>query len=651
MRSSSLRGGMAKLSTFLARMARGVSVGQHVFAWLFLAAGLAASSVLYLQIQGQADADARSRVESAADAEATVLQRGVEGYLGGLAPMSELMQFPAMTDRAQFRATASDVLARYRGIHAIFWLPRVVGLERSAYEAAARRDGHASFRLWEVDEDGRSIPAVERAEHFPVYMAAPDKQETEILGFDLASQPARRSALDVARDLGVPLIAGRLRLPPSEGGQLALRAIVPVYAAHADLGVIDIRRSALLGYVMAILRVQDMLAAIIPVDRATGFDVYVIDPVAPPAERIVARGGGLPGMADAAAVISQSRAMRRTIEFGGERWIAIFLPRVDPAAMPLSWQGILAGAGGAALTLALTLYLYGYFLRGREIEALIDARTAELGATNEVLRREIGERRDAEAQLREAKLAAETANKAKSEFLATMSHELRTPLNAIIGFSDIIMRQEPDPQNVAQFRQYLTDIHDSATHLLGLINDLLDLSKIDARRFSLAEEEVAIPEVLRSSARMVSTRAQAGQVTVEVAPSTDLPLVIADERALRQMLLNLVSNAVKFTPPGGTVTVSGSLRADGGVDISVKDTGIGIEPRDLARVLEPFGQVDSSLGRRYQGTGLGLPLARRFIELHGGTMSIESAPGKGTTISATLPASRVVRLPFARMST
>lgn len=248
--------------------------------------------------------------------------------------------------------------------------------------------------------------------------------------------------------------------------------------------------------------------------------------------------------------------------------------------------------------------------------------------------------KEAEA-LREARDQATAASRSKSEFLANMSHELRTPLNAIIGFSEALERELFGPVGNPRYREYAEDIHDSGVHLLSLINDILDLSKIEAGHFKLHEDETELDHIVASATRIVRHRAQQANIAIDC----DLPepalVLVADERALKQVLINLVSNAVKFSPDGSLVSVGAHITSDG-LRIAVTDRGVGIASEDIPRALTPFTQLDGSLSRTHEGTGLGLPLAKHLTELHGGNLFIESVVGEGTTVYVDLPLSRVV---------
>jgi signal transduction histidine kinase len=239
--------------------------------------------------------------------------------------------------------------------------------------------------------------------------------------------------------------------------------------------------------------------------------------------------------------------------------------------------------------------------------------------------------------------AAEQANVAKSQFLANMSHELRTPLNAIIGFSDMIQAQQFGPVGNPKYLDYVKDISKSGHHLLGIINDILDLSKIEAGRASVQEEEeFNVAAVIEATLRMMRPLAERGNIALEMSVESRGLRLVAVERMVCQILLNLLSNAVKFTPPGGRVSLSAVRPAEGGLLVAVADTGFGMAPNEIKIALTPFGQIPNAHSRKHTGTGLGLPLAKAMMELHGGSLRVASTPGQGTTVSLYFPAERVV---------
>ena len=259
------------------------------------------------------------------------------------------------------------------------------------------------------------------------------------------------------------------------------------------------------------------------------------------------------------------------------------------------------------------------------------------------LMRSRAEMKDLSRRLAIAVEEAEEASRAKSRFLANMSHELRTPLNAILGFSEMMKDQHLGPVHNPRYLAYARDIHDSGRHLLGIINDVLDLSKIEAGKMSLdSAEEFALAASVDATLAMVTGLGEKYGVTVSNHLPDDKVRLIAVERMIRQIVLNLVGNAIKFTPEGGKVQIEGGLLPDGGYLLLVRDTGMGMSEKEIANALVPFGQNASKLTAKHDGTGLGLPLAKAMLELHGGTLSISSWPDQGTVVSLAFPPCRVV---------
>ncbi len=243
-------------------------------------------------------------------------------------------------------------------------------------------------------------------------------------------------------------------------------------------------------------------------------------------------------------------------------------------------------------------------------------------------------------RLAEALRAADYANRTKTEFLANMSHELRTPLNAILGFSEMIEHAMFGPLG-EKYIDYARDIHRSGKLLLELVNDVLDLAKLEARKLELRESDVTLPELVDECFTLVRGKAEAGRVRLSSHLAPDAAHLRADGRAVKQVLLNFLSNAVKFTPEEGSVVVTSAIEPDGCLRLSVTDSGIGMNEIEVAVALSPFGQIDSKLARKHEGTGLGLPICKSLMELHGGTLEVTSKPNVGTTMSARFPADRV----------
>ena len=304
---------------------------------------------------------------------------------------------------------------------------------------------------------------------------------------------------------------------------------------------------------------------------------------------------------------------------------------MDPFALAIVVAASAAFIVGQGLIVALVDRYLG--TRAQEEAARVQAHIAALEATQQKLKK-------TSRDLMTALNVAAEASQAKSAFLASMSHELRTPLNAIIGFSDTMVMEVFGPLS-ERYKSYAGDIHQSGTHLLSLINDVLDLSRLDAGHADLQEENFDIAELVAESLRMVMGQSEKAQIALTVDVEQGLPWLHADRRRIKQILINLLSNALKFTPAGGQVRVS-CRRTPGGLALAVADSGIGIAPQNIARVLERFGMVDNPMQKSHQGTGLGLPLSRQLAQLHGGELTLDSTVDVGTTVTVTLPASRLV---------
>ncbi len=304
--------------------------------------------------------------------------------------------------------------------------------------------------------------------------------------------------------------------------------------------------------------------------------------------------------------------------------IVVYAPRLQGAALPAA---------------ALAIGAVGYFLVVVQRLHAAAARNISFQAEKDSL---IAELEQARLNSDEARRRAESANLAKSRFLATMSHELRTPLNAILGFSEVMKGELFGPHGVSAYKEYSNDIHVSGQHLLMLINEILDLSRVEAGRYELKEESVSLPGVVEDCCRLLSMRAKSRNLAVTEALESDLPRIWADERAVRQVTLNLLTNAIKFTPQGGSIAVKVGWTGNGGQYVSIKDTGPGIPPEEIPIVLSSFGRGSLAHKNAEEGTGLGLPIVKGLVELHGGQFRLSSKLRQGTEAVVIFPPERVM---------
>jgi signal transduction histidine kinase len=576
-----------------------------------------------------------------------VVTKAVDRYVEAINSIATYFAASKDVARWEFLAFAEDSLPRFPAIQALEWVPRIPATDRKSFEERAWNDGLYGFRIRDRDAQGNLIIAGFREEYFPVYYVEPFEGNERRLGLDLSSDPDRLDALYRARDTGEMVVTGKTILLSETGGTPAFLIILPMYSTGKAPNAIPARREHHIGFAIGIIRIDAMIGNAVTSTKApAGLDVYLFDQNVD---------------ADAQLLYFQASADRRKSAeplperqlYGGlfsatmhsvadRRWTIVIKPGDGYFTGSVNTIPWVVMVFGLLATVSLVQFLVATRTRTRVVERLVTERTAELSQSNTALAQEVVERKRAENDLRTAKEQAEYANRAKSEFLAMVSHELRTPLNAIIGFSELLSTEQLGPLKNDVYREYSGDIHESGVHLLALINDILDLSKIEANEFQLSEGEVDVVVAVSATVRILRPKARDAGLTVESNLPDDPPTLWADQRALKQILINLLSNAVKFTPSGGRVSVDVEIDDKGRYVFAVTDTGIGIAEEDSPVVFQPFSQVDSSLARRFEGTGLGLPLSKRLMELHGGTLKIESTLNRGTTVRVHFPAKRVM---------
>jgi signal transduction histidine kinase len=565
------------------------------------------------------------------------LQEVLSRYQGTLEGFAA--SFPsAQLDRERFQAYSRSVFLASNmlrsGLRSLGWAPFVAQADRAAFEAAAQAEGLAGYRIIERTADGQFVTAAPRAEYLPLRYVEPVEPATP-LGTDQLLNPVRDTAVRLALTKGTATATAPIAFRDGGSGVLIY---VPVYgptAAQPATRSADDRPVGLLSFRLFIgPSIESIVQALEPLPQ--DLEMYVVDDGAPAGERIIYHHAARPGDAATAAAAAQPDAAQpdeavalvepiygASLAFAGRDWTVIVRPTgryLSGALRDVGWNEL-------ALGIVLTVLVVAHLANSR-------LRADRLRRHAEELRQEVAVRKAAER-------AAAAASQAKSDFLANMSHELRTPLNAIIGFSEVMCTELFGRIGNPRYVQYATDIRESAIHLLTVISEVLDFSRAEAGGLTLHESPVDIAAAIGSARRLVEGRAASGGIALETALQPDVGGLRADERMVKQMLINLLSNAVKFTPEGGRI----SIRAERGGDelhLKVADTGVGMAPEEIPVALTAFRQVDSGWSRKHGGTGLGLPLVKSMIELHGGSLSIESKRGLGTTVTLTFPAARVM---------
>lgn len=526
--------------------------------------------------------------------------------------------------RQAFAEFVHPLLARHDDVQALEWIPRVPAAQRGGYEAAARKEGFAGFRLTERAPDGRMVEAGDRPEHFPVYYMEPWRGNEVALGYDLGSHPARRQALEQARDSGAMVATSRIMLVQEVGRQYGYLIFRPVYRKGPPHGTVAERRESLSGYGLGVFRVGDMIEAALMPLLISEVDTYLFDMASPPGERFLYFH---PSRSRASQAVPLEEAQIRAglhkevaLNMPGRKWVLLFAPAPGfyPRHDPRHAYWVLAG--GLLFAGLLGFYLSGMIRHEDRLAALntqleerVQARTAELAQANRTLV-------ENEARLREA-------DHMKDDIIARVSHELRTPLAGLQGAAELLTQRELPPEKRDVM---LRLIERDARRLVELFDSFGEFSRAHAGEYRFQAVEVA--PLLEQAVAEASRGDALHRFRIEAGT---LPLARADVASVRRVLANLLSNAMKFSPKGGDITV-GAQASGSKITIRVSDQGIGIAPEAIPKIFGGLYQEEPPDTRRFGGIGLGLPLARAIVAAHGGRIWVESTPGRGSTFYFTL---------------
>lgn len=563
------------------------------------------------------------------------------GSIDMLASIDAFFRASEEVTAAEFMRFTATLMHSRPGLYSLSWNALVTAAERPAFEAAMQAQGFPTYQITDRTPTGRLIRAAPRPSYVPVTYTAAPATNLRSLGYDTYGEAERRKALDMARDYGAARMTGRINVVQDEANRYAFIIFHPIYTSDQVPTTLAARRQELRGYAAGVFILPDLLATITRIAKQQGLEFVLRDNSVGPATRLL-YDSRTADYKEGPAVRYRAASTElhgEHISIGGRDLIFQILPTNEYLLNHASWSVWFTLTGGLLFTGLFGIFLLVVTGQTDMVRRKVKERTAQMQA----YATEIEQTNQALAIARDQALAA---SRFKSEFLATMSHEIRTPMNGIMGMTELLLETELDSEQ----RDYARVSYEESHKLLELINSILDFSKIEAGKIILEEAPFAPAHEVDSVIRLLSAKAQSKGISLLSAVASQVPAqVIGDALRLRQVLLNLASNAVKFTEKGEVVVTMScqwlgtpALPAESAhalvqLQLTVRDTGIGMSTETLATLFDPFTQADSSTTRRYGGTGLGLAITQRLVELMGGDIQVHSQVGVGSQFTVTIP--------------